>query len=99
MMCGYTAPFYYHNMLRGLELSLMDPLLRPEFTRTCSTQLSDFFTEYHRRCFEAARGLIDVTQVTDDFGSQRGLMISPRIFDRFYRAAAPARHRPGQATA
>jgi uroporphyrinogen decarboxylase len=27
-----------------------------------------------------------VTQVTDDFGSQHGLLISPRIFDEFYRA-------------
>ena len=27
-----------------------------------------------------------MTQVTDDFGSQHGLLISPRIFDQFYRA-------------
>ena len=44
-------------------------------------RISDFFTEYHRRCFEAGRGVIDVTQVTDDFGSQTGLMICPRVFD------------------
>jgi uroporphyrinogen decarboxylase len=84
--CGYTAPFYFHNMLRGLELSLMDPILRPEFTRHFLTQFSDFFTEHHRRCFEALRGKVDMTQVTDDFGSQHGLLISPRIFDQFYRA-------------
>ena len=82
--CGYTACFFYHNLLRGLELSLMDPLLRPEFTRYLVQRLSDFFTEYHRRCFDATRGLVDVTQVTDDFGSQAGLLINPRIFDQFY---------------
>ncbi|MEW5719336.1 MAG: hypothetical protein AB1817_11955 [Chloroflexota bacterium] len=38
-------------------------------------------------CFEATRGLIDMTQVTDDFGSQNGLLISPSVFDKFYRAA------------
>jgi uroporphyrinogen decarboxylase len=86
IMCGYTAVFYYHNKLRGLELSLMDPILRPEFTHHLIGRLSDFFTAYHRRCFEAGRGAIDVTQVTDDFGSQTGLMLSPRIFDTFYRA-------------
>jgi uroporphyrinogen decarboxylase len=85
--CGYTAPFYYHNLLRGLELSLMDPILRPEFTHTIVGRISDFFTEYHRRCFEATRGLVDLTQVTDDFGSQTGLMISPKIFDTYYRTA------------
>ena len=84
--CGYTAIFYYHNLLRGLELSLMDPILRPEFTRYLIQRLSDFFTEYHRRCYEAGRGRIDITQVTDDFGSQHGLLISPTIFETFYRA-------------
>lgn len=84
--CGYTAVFYWHNQLRGLELSLMDPLLRPEFTRYLVERISEFFTEYHRRCFEATRGIADTTQVTDDFGSQYGLLISTKVFDEFYRA-------------
>jgi uroporphyrinogen decarboxylase len=84
--CGYTAPFYYHNLLRGLELSLTDPVLRPDFTHAIVARISDFFTEYHRRCFEATRGVADMTQVTDDFGSQHGLLISPKVFDAFYRA-------------
>jgi uroporphyrinogen decarboxylase len=83
---GSTACFYYHNMLRGLELSLMDPLLRPDFTHHLIQHLSDFFNEFHRRCFEAGRGLIDMTQVTDDLGSQHGLLISPQVFDSFYRS-------------
>jgi len=84
--CGYTAIFYWHNKLRGLARSLMDPLDKPDFTRYLIERLSDFFTEYHRRCFEAGRGVIDITQVTDDFGSQHGLLISPRVFEEFYRA-------------
>jgi uroporphyrinogen decarboxylase len=88
--CGYTACFFFHNLLRGLEASLMDPMLRPEFTRYFVQRVSDFFTEYHRRCFEAARGLIDFTQVTDDLGFQTGLLISPRVFAEFY---APAMRR------
>lgn len=84
--CGYTAPFYYHNMLRGLEESLMDPILRPEFTHHLVARISDFFTEFHRRCFAALEGAADMTQVTDDFGSQRSLLISPQVFERFYRA-------------
>ena len=84
--CGYTAPFYYHNMLRGLEESLMDPMLRPEFTHYLVARISDFFTEFHRRCFAALEGAADMTQVTDDFGSQRSLLISPQVFEQFYRA-------------
>jgi uroporphyrinogen decarboxylase len=84
--CGYTALFYWHNRLRGLERSLMDPLERPEMTHYLVQRLSDFFTEYHRRCFESLQGRADLTQVTDDFGSQTGLLISPRVFDAFFRA-------------
>jgi len=83
---GYTALFYLHNMLRGLQLSLMDPLLRPAFTHYLIAHISEWFTEYHHRCFEAGRGLIDVTQVTDDWGSQHGLLTSPQVFEEFYRA-------------
>ena len=83
--CGYTAPFYYHNMLRGLELSLMDPLVRPDFTHHLIQHISDFFDEYHRRSFEAGRGSADITQVTDDYGSQQGLLIGSQEFDEFYR--------------
>ena len=85
--CGYTAIFFWHNRLRGLEQSLVDPLAEPEMTEYLIGRVSEFFTEYHRRCFEALRGKMDITQVTDDFGGQFGLLISPRVFDRFYRPA------------
>ena len=85
--CGYTGVFFLHNLLRGLATSLEDPLLRPEFTLHFEKRLSDFYTEYHRRCYEALRGKMDLTQVTDDLGFQTGLLISPKVFDRFYRPA------------
>jgi uroporphyrinogen decarboxylase len=83
--CGYWALFTFHNYLRGLENSLMDPVLEPEMTRYILGRLSDFFYEYHRRCFEAGEGRIDFTQVTDDWGSQTGLLTSPEIFREFYK--------------
>jgi uroporphyrinogen decarboxylase len=85
IMCGYTAVFYWHNKLRGLELSLMDLALRPEFSRHLIRRITDSFLEYHSRCFEAAGRYIDLTQVTDDFGSQTGLLISQRMFEEYYR--------------
>jgi uroporphyrinogen decarboxylase len=81
---GYTAIFYYHNLLRGLARSLMDPLEKPEFSHYLIQRVSNFFTDYHRHCFEAGKGIIDITEVTDDFGSQTGLLISSRIFETFY---------------
>jgi len=85
VMCGYMAIFFQHNKLRGLRASLIDPLLRPEFTHHLLNRISDFLYEQHRRMFEACEGLIDITQVTDDLGTQNGPMISPATFREFYR--------------
>jgi len=82
--CGYMAPFYFHNLLRGLEQSLIDPLLDPEFTHLLVGRISDFFYDHHRRMFEACEGLIDVAEVTDDLGSQTGPLISLELYRKFY---------------
>lgn len=82
---GYTAIFYYHNKLRGLELSMMDLALRPEFSRHIIRRIADTFLEYHECCFAAAGKAMQSTQVTDDFGSQSGLLISRDMFTEFYR--------------
>ena len=84
VMCGYMAPFFFHNLLRGLEQSLIDPLEDPEFTYALVGKISDFFYEYHRRMFEACDGLVDVAQVTDDLGTQKGPMISLDLYRKFY---------------
>jgi len=82
---GYMAPFYQHNKLRGLETSLTDPLLKPDFTRHLLGRTCDFIHEHHRRMFQACEGLIDLTEVTDDFGAQSGPLISLEVFREFYR--------------
>ena len=84
VQCGYMAPFYYHNLLRGLEQSLMDLFLEPEFTHFLVGRITDFFLDYHRRMFTACAGLIDVAQVTDDLGSQTGPLISMELYREFY---------------
>lgn len=84
VMCGYMAPFYYHNLLRGLEQSLIDLLLEPEFTHFLIGRISDFFFDHHRRIFEACEGFIDVAEVTDDLGSQTGPLISTEMYQEFY---------------
>lgn len=84
LACGYMAPFYFHNLLRGLEQSLIDPLESPAFTHELLRRISDFFHDHHRRMFEACEGLIDVAQVTDDLGSQAGPLIGLDLYREFY---------------
>lgn len=85
IQAGYMAPFYYHNLTRGLELSLMDPFDDPAFTNALLDRICSFFYEYHYRLFESAKGMIDVAQVTDDLGSQTGPLIGLDIFRTFYK--------------
>jgi uroporphyrinogen decarboxylase len=85
--CGYFAVFTFHQYLRGLELNLMDPLLMPEFTRVLIRKITDIFLEHIKRCFIAGKGKIDFTQVTDDWGSQIGLLSSIDVFNDFYKTA------------
>ncbi|KKM91261.1 hypothetical protein LCGC14_1230360, partial [marine sediment metagenome] len=85
VQCGYMAPSTYHTYLRGLETALTDPLTDPAFTRHLLGRLCDFFYDHHRRMFEACDGLIDVAQVTDDYGMQTGPLISPATFREFYK--------------
>jgi len=82
---GYMAVFYQHCLLRGFKNALLDPIMRPEFTRHLLDLISGFLYELHVRIFEECDGLIDVTQVTDDLGTQNGPMISLKIFRDFYR--------------
>ena len=85
VQCGYMAPFYFHNLLRGLETSLIDPLDDPDFTHHLLNRLCDFFYEHHLRMFETCGDLIDIAQVTDDLGSQTGPLIGMDTFHEFYQ--------------
>lgn len=83
--CGYMVPFYMHNLLRGLEQSLVDPYDDTEFTHYFLGKVCDFLYQYHLRIFETCDGLIDIAQVSDDYGSQTGPMISLATFREFYK--------------
>jgi len=85
VMSGYMAPFFFHNLLRGLERSLMDPHDDADLTHEIVGRISAYFYEHHLRIFEACDGLVDAAQVTDDYGGQAGPLISGETFRAFYK--------------
>ncbi|MBI2300448.1 MAG: uroporphyrinogen-III decarboxylase-like protein [Armatimonadetes bacterium] len=87
VMAGSFSPFYFHNLLRGLEQSLVDLAILPELTHVLVERLSDFHYAYCERLFEAAGGLIDITMFADDFGTQTGLMVSQAMVEEFHLPA------------
>jgi len=85
IQCGYISPFYIFNNIRGLEKSLIDLAFNREYAHYVIDCISDFFYAFHERLFEAGGSLIDVAEVTDDFGMQSGLLISIDMFREFFR--------------
>lgn len=82
---GYIAPLYMYTNIRGMEQTLMDLAADEEVAEYIIDRICDFLYDYHQRLFEAADGHIDIAQVTDDFGTQNGLMISLDMFDRYFK--------------
>lgn len=81
----YIAPFFWHNHVRGLEQSCIDLIAEPELTAYILERITKFQWEYANRFFEAARGKIHLTQVTDDYGSQHDLMISEESYRHWFK--------------
>ncbi len=84
--CGYAAPFFMYSNIRGLEKSLMDLAANKEYAHYVIDRICDFLYSFHERLFEAGNGLIAIAEVTDDFGTQSGLMVSTEMFDEFFKA-------------
>ncbi|NQU11859.1 uroporphyrinogen-III decarboxylase-like protein [bacterium] len=82
---GYTAPFYFHNQLRGLEQSCIDLIAEPELTEYILERITRYCWDYANRLFAATAGRIQLTEITDDFGSQHGLLISEESYRRWFK--------------
>jgi len=99
VVAGYIAPFVDLWLLFGQETALMNLALRPELIEAVLDRAMAYRLQQHRLLFEAAKGCIDMTQVTDDFGAQRSLVMSLEtirsIFWPHYRRAIALAKRYG----
>jgi len=80
---GYISITYFYEMIRGTEQCLLDFAADEELADYILYKINEFASAHTRRILEAADGLVDVTQVTDDFGSQNGLLMSQQMIERY----------------
>lgn len=66
--------------LRGIAQIFVDMVDQPEIAKYLFDRISRFYLEYCRRTFEAAGDGIDIFFSGDDFGTQRGLFVSPKMW-------------------
>jgi uroporphyrinogen decarboxylase len=71
--------------LRGVDAILLDMAMRPDMARAIFGHIRSFYTAYLERILDAAGGKIDIVLTGDDFGTQDGLLVSPRMWDDFLR--------------
>jgi uroporphyrinogen decarboxylase len=69
---------------RGVEQVLVDIAMEDPVYLFIVEQRHRFYLSYIERILVAGRGRIDLVLCGDDFGSQRGLLISPSSFDRLF---------------
>jgi len=81
------SPFFHEvAYLIGQERFFIWMSTKPEVVEAIIGRMVDYEVEATRRFLEAAGGAIDITYFGNDFGTQRGLFISPALWRRFMRA-------------
>ncbi len=69
--------------LRGVQEILLDMSLNPEIAGAIFSKIRSFYRGYAERIFEAAKGKLDILLTGDDFGSQNGPLLSPKMWSGF----------------
>ncbi len=83
----YGSPWchFFHEAgdMFGQEDFLIFMYTKPDIVGAVIDKIVDFEVEATRRFLDAASGLIDITYFGNDFGTQRGLFISPEMWHKF----------------
>ena len=84
---GPWVSFYeIYCQLRGLEQALMDLVLAPALVEAILDRVEAIQTEVMKRHLERSAAYLDLVFVSDDMGTQTGLLMSPKIWAQHFRA-------------
>jgi len=85
----YGAPWspFFHEVgwMLGQEEFLIWMVTKPEVVQAIIDHIVDFGVAATRRCLEAADGQLDIAYFGNDFGTQRGTLISRDMWAQFIR--------------
>ena len=81
---GEWSPFFHDAVdLLGMDVLFLKMYDEPELVDAVLHHLVDYYAEVSRRIFEAAASALDIFFIGNDFGTQRGPVMSPSLFRRF----------------
>jgi uroporphyrinogen decarboxylase len=73
---AFETPWF----LRGFEQFLTDLQVNPGIAEAISDRASTYYYERGMRAIDAARGRIDIISSGGDLGTQRGMLLNPRLW-------------------
>jgi uroporphyrinogen decarboxylase len=74
----------------GMETALVKMVTEPEMYRAIDQRITEFYLRANDIFYRATKGRLDAVLIGNDFGSQRGLMLSPRLLRQFVWPSAQA---------
>ncbi|MFH2001795.1 MAG: uroporphyrinogen decarboxylase family protein [Planctomycetota bacterium] len=81
----WVSLFEIYCQMRGFETALMDLAVAPDLVHATLDRIEEIQTGFMKRLFDLASQQIDFGFVSDDMGSQGSLLISPRMWDEFFK--------------
>ena len=95
---GPWSPFFHEiGWLVGQEEYFVWMATKPEVVQAITDHIVDYEIEATRRFLDAAAGVFDILYVGNDFGTQRGLFVSPASWEQFIRQPLKRFYDLGQA--
>ncbi|KLU63153.1 methylcobalamin:coenzyme M methyltransferase [Peptococcaceae bacterium CEB3] len=83
---GTWAPFFHDSIeLIGMERFFIEMYMNPALAQAIVEHTFNFYYEVSKRAFEANPGVIDFAFIGNDFGSQKGLLMSPDMWRKFFK--------------
>ncbi|RPI62968.1 MAG: uroporphyrinogen-III decarboxylase-like protein, partial [Planctomycetaceae bacterium] len=80
---GCYEPFLLYCELRGMEQAMMDLLVEPDIADAILEHIFDYHYRLMSRMFEIGKGVIDLTYIAEDLGSQNSLLMGMDQIRRF----------------
>lgn len=80
---GGSEPFLTYTQLRGQEQAYMDMVIHPDICHYCLDKLFDLAYKDTERIYDQIPGMVLVSYVAEDLGSQEGLLFSPAQIHEF----------------
>ena len=86
-VCGGINSAIFHNYLDmcGQENGLCFLKTDPKLAKAMIRRITDYWEGYLRKLLEAGRGMIDLVENCNDFGTQRSMFISIDDFREFFK--------------